>query len=281
MSYAKNLKKRFQGITLNVEDLFLLESFQIKYLIDRVPQMEFTALLRANPTIHNYFVTMYPPIGCFISDLFKEYAVEESSKTIEDNCSDLLWEIADLIIYNKHPEVFDANVEIDWEMNKIIQPKSLEGKVVVDAGAGTGRLAFLTAQFAETVFAVEPVQSFRQFMKEKAIKENVNNIFVVDGFLDSIPFPDNSVDVLMTSNAIGWNIESELKEIERVLKPNGEAIHLIQSTDVDNENHLHNSLISSEWKYTCTKYQKTTGLKLKYTKTMEQNGNEQINKRSQ
>jgi len=269
MSYSKNLKKRFQGITLVVEDLFLLESFQIKYLIDRVPQMEFAALLRANPTIHNYFVTLYPPIGGFISNLFKEHTIEKSSNTIEENCNDLLWEIADLIIYNKYPEVYDANVEIAWEMNEIIQPKSLEGKVVADVGAGSGRLAFLSAPFAETVFAVEPVRNLRQFVKEKAIKENVHNLFVVDGFLDSIPFPENSVDVLMTSNAIGWNIENELKEIERVLKPNGMAIHLLQSSDSNTDNTLHDFLISPEWKYKCIKHHKRNGFKLKYIKTIE------------
>lgn len=268
MSYAKNLKKRFQDITLNVEDLFLLESFQIKYLIDRVPQMEFAALLRANPTIHNYFVTMYPPIGGFISDLFKEYTTEENSKTIEDNCNDFLWEIADLIIYNKYPEVFDANVEMAWEMNEIIKPKSLEGKIVADIGAGTGKLTFLVAKYAESVFAVEPLESFRQFLKEKVSIENVKNIFVEDGFLDSIPFPDNSIDVLMTSNAIGWNLENELKEIERVLKPEGLAIHLLQASDTYAENSLGEILISPEWKYKCTKYPTATGLKLKYSKTM-------------
>jgi len=273
MSYAKNLKKRFQSITLNVEDLFLLESFQIKYLIDRVPKKEFTALLRANPTIHNHFVSIYPPIGGFISDLFKEYTTEENSKTIEDNCSDLLWEIADLIIYNKHPEIYDSNVEINWSINEIIPAKFLEGKIVADVGAGTGKLAFLVAKHAETVFAVEPVLCFRQYMKEKAAKETANNFFVVDGFLDSIPFPDNSIEVLMTSNAIGWNLENELEEIERVLKPSGCAIHLLQSGDSGTDNTLHEFITSPRWKYKFTKYPKTTGFKQKYFKTMKLDNN--------
>ncbi len=149
MSYAKNLKKRFQSITLNVEDLFLLESFQIKYLIDRVPKKEFTALLRANPTIHNHFVSIYPPIGGFISDLFKEYTTEENSKTIEDNCSDLLWEIADLIIYNKHPEIYDSNVEINWSINEIIPAKFLEGKIVAGFAGATADAFTLFEKFEE------------------------------------------------------------------------------------------------------------------------------------
>jgi len=39
-------------------------------------------------------------------------------------------------------------------------------------------------------------------MKEKAVKERVNNLYVMDGTLDSIPLPDQTLDVLITSNAI-------------------------------------------------------------------------------
>ena len=92
----------------------------------------------------------------------------------------------------------------------------------------------------------------------------------MDGFLDSIPFPDESVDILMTSQAIGWNLEVELKEIERVVKPNGCAIHLFKNPDADSEaeKKFHDFLISSDWRYECAKYQDSTGWKLKYYKTM-------------
>lgn len=267
MSYAKMLRTLFQGVTLNVEDLFFLESFQIKYLADRVSKPEFAVLLRANPIIHRYLVAMYPPISSFINGILEEKLPIQNKKTVDENCNDLLWEIADLIIYSKYPEVYDAKVEFAWDIDEIISPQFLKGKVVIDAGAGPGKLAFQAAQFADTVFAVEPAQGFRQFIKEKARRENVKNLFVVDGFLDSIPLPDNSADVLMTSQAIGWNLEDELREIERVLKPNAWAIHLFKDHDVEAGKKIHDSL-TLQWKYECTKYQDTTGWKLKYHKTM-------------
>jgi SAM-dependent methyltransferase len=187
MKYSKTLKKLFAGITLNVEDLLLLETFQIKNLPDRVPKKEFSVLLRANPVIHRYLISKYPPIENFINTILKENKPVNNKSIIEKYCQELLWEIADLIVYNKYPEVYDVKVEFTWDLDEIIQAKSLEGKVVIDAGAGTGRLAFLAAQFADTVFAVEPVTSLRRFIKDKASKENVKNLFVVDGFLDSIP----------------------------------------------------------------------------------------------
>jgi len=269
MAYAKMLKELFQGVTLIIEDLLFLESFQIKYLPDRVPKQEFAVLLNANPIIHRYLVAMYPPVSNFINSILKENTISKRNKTIEENCNDLLWEIADLIVYNKYPEIYDANVGFSWDMDEIISVKSLDGKIVIDAGAGPGKLAFKAAQFAETVFAVEPVQGFRQFMKEKARVENVKNLFVVDGFLESIPFPDKSADVLLTSQAIGWNLEAELREIERVLKPNGCAIHLFWNSGTDSESRINDYLTSSEWNYARTEYQVPKGIKLKYHKIIK------------
>ena len=171
MKYSKALKKQFAGITLNVEDLFLLETFQIKYLPDRVPKREFSTLLRAYPIIHRYFISKYPPIKSFVNTLLKENKPINNKSTVDEYCQELLWEIAELIVYNKYPEVYDAKVEFSWNFDKIISVNSLVGKVVIDAGAGTGRLAFQAAQFAETVFAVEPVSSFRRFMRDKAAKK--------------------------------------------------------------------------------------------------------------
>ena len=72
MGYSKILKELFAGIILNVEDLLLLETFQIKYLPDRVPKKEFSALLRANPIIQRYLISKYPPFGDFISTILNE-----------------------------------------------------------------------------------------------------------------------------------------------------------------------------------------------------------------
>ncbi len=109
-------------------------------------------------------------------------------------------------------------------------------------------LAFMLAKYANTVYAIEPLSSLRNFIRKKANKEKLNNIYAIDGFLDLIPFPDNSIDVLMTSNAIGWNLEKELKEIERVVKPNGNVVHLIRTNNND-DTFYHDILTSQKWGY--------------------------------
>jgi hypothetical protein len=268
MGYAQSLKKRFPGITLEAEDLFLLEAFQVKYLPDRVLEKEFSILLHAYPMVHRFLVLKYPPIEDFINTILSAHKPAEKEDILEDSCQDLLWEIADFIVYTKYPEVYDEQAGLFWEISELNSVTSLQGKTIVDAGAGTGRLAFLAAPFAETVFAVEPVTSLRSFIREKATREKVKNLFVMDGFLDSIPLPDNSVDVLMTSNAIGWNLEDELEEIERVLKLDAHAIHLLRS-DVLVENPFHDLLTSPTWKYDYSRSDDDGGLKFKYFKTVK------------
>jgi ubiquinone/menaquinone biosynthesis C-methylase UbiE len=109
-------------------------------------------------------------------------------------------------------------------------------------------------------------------MRQKSTHDNYRNVYVTDGFLSSIPLPDSSLDVLFTSNAIGWNIEKELHEIERVVNPGGQAIHIMRMNEkVEGniqENLLHKKLISSEWKYDCQESGSGNEIKLKYSKTI-------------
>lgn len=266
MQYSKRLRELFPEVILHAEDLLLLETFQIKYLPDRVAQKEFATLLCTSPVVHRFLITKYPPIDSFLTRILEENSTVGDEDLIEEQCQEALWEIADLIIFNKNPELFDALNKIKWDISEISSITSLEGKVVADVGAGSGRIAFLVAPFAQTVFAVEPVTRFRTFMKEKAVREGVNNLYVMDGTLDSIPLPDQSLDVLITSNAIGWNISDELRELERVIKSGGHAIHLLQS-DMQNENPFHEVMISSSWNYSCFQDGDDLKMKLRYYKT--------------
>ncbi len=54
----------------------------------------------------------------------------------------------------------------------------------------------------------------REFrVKEKAKKAKINNLYIIDGFLHSIPFPDGYFDVMITSHALGWHLEEELANL--------------------------------------------------------------------
>jgi ubiquinone/menaquinone biosynthesis C-methylase UbiE len=269
MPYGEMLKNLFPGVILSVEDLLFLESFQILYLPDRVPGHDFAVLIGAHPIIHRYLTAKCPSIAPFIDSLLQETSGVEGEETIEECCNNLLWEIADLIVYAKYPDLYDKNVDFPWTIDEIIPMNQLEGKVAVDAGAGPGKLAFLLAQHVGTVFAVEPVQAFREYMKDKAESERVENLFVVDGFVNSLPFPSHSIDLLVTSNAIGWDLEDELREIERVLGPKGVAVHLFRVPEGEEVNQLHDILTASAWNYSCATFPYSHGSRIKYSKTMD------------
>lgn len=268
MGYSEQLKKLFEGIILGAEDLLLLESFQINYLPDRVPQKEFSALIRKYPFVRNFLISRNSSIESFINSVLSEFKDFENETLIKEYCQEVLWEIADLVVYNKFPELYDAKVDFRWDIKEIISEYKLKDKTVADVGAGSGMLAFLLAKFAKTVFAIEPISSFRAYIRAKALKEKCRNLFTIDGYLDSIPLPDNSIDILFTSNAIGWNIKDELQEIERVVKPAGQVIHLMRTLKNELENPVHERLISSDWEYDCIKQEDKTGLKIKYVKTI-------------
>jgi hypothetical protein len=263
MPYSQMLRELFPEITLHAEDLLLLDSFQIKYLPYRVAAKEFATLLSEYPVVHRFMVNKYPPIASFLTRLLVENKPAGESHQIMDHCEEALWGIADLILYNKHPELYDRNIQIHWDISEISSITSLEGKIVADVGAGSGRIAFLVAQHVQAVFALEPLNSFRSFMKEKAVKQDMHNLFVMDGTLDSVALPDDSLDVLITSNAIGWKLGAELKEIERVVKPGGHAIHLLQA-EPKHEDLYMDTLTSAPWKYLFIRDLVENVVKIKY-----------------
>jgi SAM-dependent methyltransferase len=106
-------------------------------------------------------------------------------------------------------------------------------------------VAFDATLSARHVFAVEPVATLRQYVRDKAARLGIDNLYVLDGFLDAIPLPGGTADVLLTCQAIGWNLSEELAEIERVVKKGGTAMHLFGAPGAAQpHNPLHQPLLA-------------------------------------
>jgi predicted RNA methylase len=54
-----------------------------------------------------------------------------------------------------------------WSKERLFELADLTSKVVLDAGAGSGRLTFAAAEKAAQIYACEPVATLREFMREK------------------------------------------------------------------------------------------------------------------
>jgi ubiquinone/menaquinone biosynthesis C-methylase UbiE len=259
----------FKGITLEVEDLYLLESFQIESLKQFAPKKELAAVLHAYNDIHRFLITKYPPIASFITEIMGNHGPADDQKQLEDYIDLLVWELGLMLVSNKLPEEYDNRVSLHWDLDEITSITPLNGKVVMDAGAGTGNIAFSVVNQSQTVFAVEPVSSFREFMRQKAKQSGITNLFVIDGLLHEIPLPRDSVDVLITSNAIGWSFDQELKEIERVVKSCGYAIHLLIGPKTSEVEPIQQTLTSSIWNYQFKEVKSNGEIKIKYWKQID------------
>ncbi len=145
---------------------------------------------------------------------------------------------------------------------------AVEGRAVIEAGAGTGRVAFAVAPLAEVVHAVEPVGAMRRFMRAKAKEEGVGNLYVHDGFLHDLPFPGNSADVLVTRQAFGWKPEEELREMERVVRAGGRIVHLSGlSMSAESDPHVDLAVLEGQG-YTCDEYGPAGGRMRRYHKVI-------------
>ena len=213
MAPVSTFRRMFPGVALTVEDLLLLEPFQIAYFPGWVPERELAAVLWAHPMLRRFLVVRCPDVAGLLQSAMAQYGPAQDDQELA-RCGDaLVWTIADLLVYNKCPEVYDSLAFHKWGFAEVTSVVALNEKVVIDAGSGTGRVALEAAHTARHVFAVEPVGRLRQFIRSKAAAAGLKNLFVLDGFLDAIPLPDAFADVLITSHALGWHSGSRATRV--------------------------------------------------------------------
>ena len=263
------LKKLFANVDLEIEDLYLLESFQIEYLPGWIPERELALVLWAHPSIDRFLRIKCPEVTRFLDATKARFVWSKDQSDLARAEEEVAWAIADLIVYNKCPEVYDVLEFHSWDFAEVTSITALDGKVVVDVGSGTGRVALSAATTADAVFAIEPVARLRRFIRESAASSGYENVHVIDGFGHSIPLPDGFADVVITSHALGWDLKGELVEFERIAAIGGYIIHCPGTAESPNdkrETEHHKRLISSTWGYKWGRYQEADGWKRKYWK---------------
>jgi ubiquinone/menaquinone biosynthesis C-methylase UbiE len=108
-----------------------------------------------------------------------------------------------------------------WDKRHLFEMADFLGKTVLDVGSGSGRLAFAAAEQAEWVYASEPCDSLREYLREKIAKEGIWNVRVVDGMAHNLAYPDNTFDIVMSGHVVGDDYDNEIAELTRVCKQNG------------------------------------------------------------
>ena len=104
----------------------------------------------------------------------------------------------------------------------------LDQAVVLDAGAGTGRVTLPLARRASHVYAMDSALPMLRLLEAKLLDRNVDNVELLRGTFANIPLADNSVDAVIACSAFGpleaRGGESGLDELKRVTRPGGRIV---------------------------------------------------------
>ena len=221
---------------ISINSLLLLERFQIKILIDWLPKSELGLILSAHSHIKWFFEHKCPEIRTQIREMVQNYD-SFSNRDVKKAEQAILEKINDFIVYALDPARYDQLPFMAWDDNALLSIADFKNKTILDIGAGTGRLTFIIAEQAKTVYAVEPVENLREYIREKAACKKLSNIFPVDGLITAIPFEDNFADITMGAHVFGDEPDKEFKELYRVTKPGGMIILCPGNNDRDNDIH--------------------------------------------
>jgi len=164
----------------------------------------------------------------FIEELSRPVSRKEVEAARQRVLDGLFWELT----YWKTPELYDELTEGEPLHPGIFQrlEPDLRDKIVLDAGAGTGRASFECVRHgAKLVYAVEPCPSLLRILEQKlANSPDVGRIVPRQGRFDHLPLAENSVDVALSCSAFtaepAQGGEPGLAELQRVTKPGGKIV---------------------------------------------------------
>lgn len=136
----------------------------------------------------------------------------------------ILSALESFVVY-AYPEVMEQIDYIrNWIPERLYALADLREKLVLDIGSGTGRLAFAAADRAKRVYASEPCDVLREYMRDKIRQNGIANMKVLDGEGTNLPYEDNTFDVVITGHFVDDIYEEEIAEMTRVVKNGGVLI---------------------------------------------------------
>lgn len=205
----------------------LMERFQLRILAkaaewDNRLSKQLGIALGANPAVRWYFLHKCPECREIVENLGEKNTKGLNRQEIRAAELYVLSYVEDFVAYTT-PELMDENCDFiyAWEKERLFELTDFQDKMVLDVGSGSGRLAFAATERAREVYACEPVDCLREYLRDKIRREKIRNMRVVDGMADSLAYQDNTFDIVMSGHVVGDNYDAEIAEIFRVVKSGG------------------------------------------------------------
>jgi arsenite methyltransferase len=101
-----------------------------------------------------------------------------------------------------------------------------EGETVLDLGSGGGIDVILSARRvgpSGKAYGLDMTQEMLELARRNAADADVTNVEFVEGTIEEIPLPDNSVDVVISNCVINLSVDKPavFDQMHRVLRPGG------------------------------------------------------------
>lgn len=132
--------------------------------------------------------------------------------------------------YDGLNRVISFGIDIKWRKKVVNLVKEQQPETILDIATGTGDLAINLAETnASKIVGLDISSGMLEIGKEKIKRKNLESkIDMVLGDSENIPFEDNSFDAITVAFGVRnfETLENGLKEILRVLKPNGTFVIL-------------------------------------------------------
>ena len=207
--------------------LLLMDS-RIFRIVARNEETEFkkklSISLSGNPQVYWYIVNKCPERKEYYDELVASAPTGCSQDEIRE-CETYVLDNLDWAVVYVYPEIMEELPYIkDWDNDRLLSMTDFKDKVVLDIGSGTGRLAFAAAKVARHVYACEPIDRLREYMRKKQKRLSVKNLYIIDGSIELLPFHEGMFDIVMSGHVLGDDFKAELREMSRVTRPGGYII---------------------------------------------------------
>lgn len=213
-----------------MDTFMLFDRWVIRYLMDenkwynnetRDYKTDMAKALSHYPYVAEFCKRKAPECTDFINQVLSIVPKNISNKEANKAEASILDYHNTFVVY-AYPEVMEkVNYIRNWNPQRLYDLVKLNDKIVLDVGAGTGRLAFAAAPKARRVYASEPCDVLREYMRNKIKLKNIGNMKVLDGTVMDLPYENDTFDVVMSGHVVGDHYDEELAELTRITKNSG------------------------------------------------------------